>query len=142
MGLWLDVAGWTGAVLMLASYLSVSMGWLRAGRRFQIANLIGSTAFILNGAYYGAWPSVVTNVAWFLISAVALVRMRQGSAADESVPAGPEAGVPDAEAASAAVSAVVTAAVPVVTAAVPIVTGAVPVVPRAAAYGSPVPAEG
>ncbi|UZX04698.1 hypothetical protein F8G81_20405 [Arthrobacter sp. CDRTa11] len=73
--LW-EIAGWSGAVLILSAYLSVSMGWLKAGRRFQVANLIGACAFIVNGAVHEAWPSVVTNVAWCLISAVAIFRMR------------------------------------------------------------------
>ncbi|ADX71358.1 hypothetical protein D7Z96_11680 [Pseudarthrobacter phenanthrenivorans] len=73
--LW-EIAGWAGAVAILSAYLSVSMGWLKAGKGFQTANLFGAVAFIINGTVHGAWPSVVTNVAWFLISAVALVRMR------------------------------------------------------------------
>ena len=73
--LW-EIAGWSGAVLILSAYLSVSMGWLKAGKRFQVANLIGACAFIVNGAVHEAWPSVVTNVAWCLISAVAILRMR------------------------------------------------------------------
>ena len=52
------------------------MGWLKAGKRFQVANLIGACAFIINGAVHEAWPSVVTNIAWCLISAVAIIRMR------------------------------------------------------------------
>lgn len=76
--LW-EIAGWAGAALILSAYLSVSMGWLKAGRRFQMANLIGACAFIVNGAVHEAWPSVVTNIAWFLISAVALVRMRSAN---------------------------------------------------------------
>ncbi|MFC9353166.1 YgjV family protein [Arthrobacter sp. NPDC057013] len=73
--LW-EISGWAGAVAILSAYLAVSMGWLKAGKGFQMANLLGSCAFIVNGAFHEAWPSVVTNVAWFLISAVALVRMR------------------------------------------------------------------
>lgn len=73
--LW-EVAGWAGAVAILGAYLGVSMGWLKAGRRFQTANLLGACAFIVNGAFHEAWPSVVTNMAWFLISALALFRMR------------------------------------------------------------------
>lgn len=74
-----EIAGWAGAALILTAYLSVSMGWLKAGKRFQTANLIGACAFIVNGAVHEAWPSVVTNIAWFLISAVALLRMRSAS---------------------------------------------------------------
>ena len=73
--LW-EIAGWAGAVAILSAYLAVSMGWIKAGRRFQTANLLGACAFIVNGAFHEAWPSVVTNIAWFLISAVALLRMR------------------------------------------------------------------
>jgi hypothetical protein len=73
--LW-EIAGWAGAAAILSAYLSVSMGWLKAGKGFQTANLFGAVAFIINGTVHGAWPSVVTNVAWFLISAIALFRMR------------------------------------------------------------------
>jgi len=114
VGLWLDIAGWGGAVAILASYLSVSMGWLRAGRRFQAANLVGSVAFIINGSYYGAWPSVVTNVAWFVISAVALIRMQRAASRSASAQA------PDA-AAAATVAPAPAHPVPVVTASMPLV---------------------
>lgn len=76
--LW-EVAGWAGAVAILSAYLAVSMGWLKAGKGFQTANLLGAVAFIINGTVHGAWPSVVTNVAWFLISSIALFRMRAAS---------------------------------------------------------------
>lgn len=55
------------------------MGWLKTGRAFQTANLLGAIAFIINGAFHEAWPSVATNVARFLISATALFRMRSAS---------------------------------------------------------------
>ncbi|MCD4853290.1 YgjV family protein [Arthrobacter sp. AK01] len=71
-----EITGWAGAVAMLGGYMGVSLGWLQAGSTFQTVNLFGSCAFIVNGTLHGAWPSVVTNVAWFLISAVALLRMR------------------------------------------------------------------
>lgn len=93
--LW-EIAGWAGAVAILSAYLAVSMGWLKAGKGFQTANLFGSVAFIINGTLHGAWPSVVTNVAWFLISAVALVRMRSESPATALEPAPVQyPGVPD-----------------------------------------------
>jgi hypothetical protein len=76
--LW-EIAGWAGAAAILSAYLAVSMGWLKTGRGFQTANLLGAIAFIINGAFHEAWPSVVTNVAWFLISAIALIRMRSTS---------------------------------------------------------------
>lgn len=91
-----EIAGWAGAVVILSAFLAVSMGWLKAGKGFQTANLLGACAFIVNGAVHEAWPSVVTNVAWLLISGVALFRMR---AARSSVKAGAAPvqlpGVPD-----------------------------------------------
>jgi len=130
VGLWLDIAGWGGAVAILASYLSVSMGWLRAGRRFQAANLVGSVAFIINGSYYGAWPSVVTNVAWFVISAVALIRMQRAASRSASAQA------PDAAAAATVAPAPAhpVPAHPVAAPAhpVPVVTASMPLVPLAA----------
>jgi hypothetical protein len=109
--LW-EIAGWSGAVLILSAYLSVSMGWLKAGKRFQVANLIGACAFIVNGAVHEAWPSVVTNVAWCLISAIAILRMR---ATQESPVAAVEApqvqfpGVPDTTGQIAVVEAITSA---------------------------------
>ena len=113
--LW-EIAGWAGAVAILSAYLSVSMGWLKAGKGFQTANLFGAVAFIINGTVHGAWPSVVTNVAWFLISAVALLRMRAA----------------DAPAASADASQVQYPGVPDTTgqmAVVEVLTGSLPAVP-------------
>lgn len=81
--LW-EIAGWAGAAAILSAYLAVSMGWVKAGRRFQTANLFGACAFIVNGAFHEAWPSVVTNIAWFLISAVALLRMRSAGQRPEA----------------------------------------------------------
>ncbi|NUT72497.1 YgjV family protein [Pseudarthrobacter sp. C4D7] len=94
--LW-EIAGWAGAVAILSAYLAVSMGWLKAGKGFQTANLFGSVAFIINGTLHGAWPSVVTNIAWFLISAVALVRMREAEVPAEALEAAhiQYPGVPD-----------------------------------------------
>jgi hypothetical protein len=109
--LW-EIAGWSGAVLILSAYLCVSMGWVKAGKRFQVANLIGACAFIINGAVHQAWPSVVTNVAWCLISAVAILRMR---ATHESPVAAAEApqvqfpGVPDTTGQMAVVEAITSA---------------------------------
>ncbi|MDP9887511.1 CBU_0592 family membrane protein [Pseudarthrobacter enclensis] len=112
--LW-EIAGWAGAVAILSAYLAVSMGWLKAGKGFQTANLFGSVAFILNGTLHQAWPSVVTNVAWFLISAVALVRMRSEETAAKPAEAAhvQYPGVPDSTGQLAVVEAL-TEALPVV----------------------------
>jgi hypothetical protein len=109
--LW-EIAGWSGAVLILSAYLSVSMGWLKAGKRFQVANLIGACAFIVNGAVHEAWPSVVTNVAWCLISAVAILRMRATDGSPAAAAEAPQVqfpGVPDTTGQIAVVEAITSA---------------------------------
>ncbi|MDQ0000364.1 MULTISPECIES: CBU_0592 family membrane protein [Pseudarthrobacter] len=109
--LW-EIAGWTGAALILSAYLSVSMGWLKAGKGFQAANLVGACAFIVNGTVHEAWPSVVTNVAWFVISAIALLRMRATNEAPAAAVEAPQVqfpGVPDTTGQIAVVEAITSA---------------------------------
>jgi hypothetical protein len=99
MELLFEISGWAGAVAILSAFLAVSMGWLKAGKGFQTANLLGACAFIINGAFHEAWPSVVTNIAWFLISAVALLRMRSTQDSPAGAVQAPQVqfpGVPDA----------------------------------------------
>lgn len=109
--LW-EIAGWAGAALILSAYLSVSMGWLKAGKGFQAANLVGACAFIVNGTVHEAWPSVVTNVAWFVISAIALLRMRATNEAPAAAVEAPQVqfpGVPDTTGQIAVVEAITSA---------------------------------
>ena len=71
-----EIAGWAGAVLILAAY-----GLLTAGRltskdaSYQWMNVVGAVGFIVNSAWNGAWPSAILNVIWVGIGAVALSRM-------------------------------------------------------------------
>ncbi|MEO8283941.1 MAG: hypothetical protein ABI568_11140 [Pseudarthrobacter sp.] len=98
MELLYEIAGWAGAAAILSAYLTVSMGWLKPSRGFQIANLLGAAAFIANGAFHEAWPSVVTNICWFIISAIALLRMSSASPLPSPTAHDPQTqfpGVPD-----------------------------------------------
>ena len=82
MGIFAEVSGWFGALIVLVGFACFSLGWFAHGRLFQLCNLVGSAALIVNGWYHGAWPSVALNVAWGTIAAVALARLRRsGSAA-------------------------------------------------------------
>ena len=71
-----EVAGWTGAVLILLAYLLVSTDRL-TGRSpaFQWMNLFGAAGFIVNGAWHGALPSASLNVVWMAIAAFSLWRI-------------------------------------------------------------------
>ena len=67
-----EVAGWSGAALILLAYLLLSAGKL-TGRSllYQAMNVVGAAGFVINGWWHGAIPSAVLNVLWLLIGAVA-----------------------------------------------------------------------
>ena len=74
---WLvEIAGWTGATLILLAYLLLSLGRL-TGRSaaYQGMNVAGAAGFIVNGWWHGAIPSAALNVIWMLIGAVAVSRI-------------------------------------------------------------------
>jgi hypothetical protein len=48
--LW-EITGWTGAVAILGAFLAVSMGWWKAGKGFQVANLPGAIASSSTGPF-------------------------------------------------------------------------------------------
>ncbi len=76
MKTFVDVAGWTGAALILGAYGLISAGKIQ-GRSalYQWMNVLGATGFILNSGWYGAWPSVGLNIVWLAIGIVALMRL-------------------------------------------------------------------
>ena len=71
-----EVAGWTGASLILLAYLLLSAGRLTGQSVvYQAMNVVGAAGFIVNGWWHGAIPSAVLNVIWMLIGAIALWRI-------------------------------------------------------------------
>lgn len=76
-GRWLvEVAGWTGAILILLAYLLLSMGRLTGSSFiYQLMNVVGAAGFVLNGWWHGAIPSASLNVIWMMVGAVALWRI-------------------------------------------------------------------
>jgi hypothetical protein len=80
--LFVEVAGWSGAALILLAYLLLSMGKLTGqSAAYQWMNVFGAAGFIVNGWWHGALPSAVLNVIWMMIGGVALWRIarRKGS---------------------------------------------------------------
>lgn len=74
-----EVAGWTGASLILLAYLLITAGKLTGQSAvYQWMNVAGAAGFIVNGWWHGAIPSAVLNVIWMLIGAVALLRIAAG----------------------------------------------------------------
>ena len=73
-----EVAGWTGALLILLGYLAITTGKLTGDSAlFQWINVAGATGFVVNGWWHGAIPSAALNIVWLLIGSVALIRLRR-----------------------------------------------------------------
>jgi len=74
--LMVDIAGWAGAVLILAGYGLLTAGKLTSRDAiYQWMNVVGAVGFIINSAWHSAWPSAILNVIWVGIGVVALSRM-------------------------------------------------------------------
>ena len=73
-----EIAGWTGAALILSAYLLLSMGRLTGQSIvYQGMNVFGAAGFTLNGWWHGAIPSAALNVVWMMIGAGALWRIHR-----------------------------------------------------------------
>jgi TRAP-type C4-dicarboxylate transport system permease small subunit len=71
----IDVAGWTAALLILSAYALLSFGKMQAHSAvYQVMNIAGAVGFIINCAWNNAWPSVALNVVWLGIGFYALRR--------------------------------------------------------------------
>jgi hypothetical protein len=72
--------GFVGGVAVLGGFAGVASGRLAAhGARYHALNLAGGLALVIAGLPAGAWPSVLVNGAWALISAHGLTRARESS---------------------------------------------------------------
>ena len=72
----IDLAGWTGAALVLIAYGLVSLNKKVEARSylFQLSNLFGALLLLVNTAVKGAYPSTFVNVVWIGIATVTLFR--------------------------------------------------------------------
>jgi Na+-translocating ferredoxin:NAD+ oxidoreductase RnfD subunit len=65
----IDLLGWLGAGLILLGYFLVSTKRDKAtGVRYQLINLIGGVALIINAYFKGAMPFVFLNSVWVIIA--------------------------------------------------------------------------
>lgn len=77
----IDVAGWSAALLILLAYALLSFGKIQPRSWvYQLMNIAGAAGFIINCAWNGAWPSVALNVVWLGIAFYALRRNFRGIA--------------------------------------------------------------
>ncbi len=74
----IDIAGWTGTVLVLGSYALISSGKLQPrSALYQGMNLVGAIGLAIYSGWNGAWPSAGLNVVWLGIALVAMRRHRR-----------------------------------------------------------------
>jgi len=74
----IDIAGWTGTVLVLGSYALISSCKLQPrSALYQGMNLVGAIGLAINSGWNGAWPSAGLNVVWLGIALVAMRRNRR-----------------------------------------------------------------
>lgn len=72
----IEACGWLGALLILGSYILVSLGRLQGrSRTFQWLNVIGAAGFVVNSGWHGAMPSTVLNVVWMGVGLATLWRI-------------------------------------------------------------------
>ena len=78
MDFWIKVAveaiGWIGTVAIVGAYglLTTHRVQLQS-RSYQWLNLLGSIGLMINGAYNGAYPSMMLNLIWLVWAAYAIV---------------------------------------------------------------------
>lgn len=73
----IEIIGWTGAALILASYILLSNGRLHGQSRvYQWMNVVGAADFVLNSGWNGAIPSAALNVVWMAMGLFTLWRLR------------------------------------------------------------------
>ena len=71
-----EIAGWSGAVLILLAYLLLSLGKLTGQSPvYQWMNVVGGAGFVVNGWWHGALQSAALNVVWMMIGGFALWRI-------------------------------------------------------------------
>lgn len=82
ISLFIAIAGWAGAILILASYVLLSTGRLD-GRSFayQWMNLLGAAGIAANSGWNGAVPSAVLNLIWMGIAVYALTGAKRNAPA-------------------------------------------------------------
>jgi hypothetical protein len=77
---WVDFLGWVGTVSYLLAYALLSAKKLPADSlRYQWMNLVGGVFLVINGAYFGAYPSVGLNLVWVGITLFAMFANRKPS---------------------------------------------------------------
>ncbi len=75
----IEIAGWIGAICVLAAYILLSTGKLTSrSPLFHWLNITGAAGFIINTVSHHAIPSMALNVVWLGVGGWALWRIHTG----------------------------------------------------------------
>jgi hypothetical protein len=70
-----EVIGWSGALIVLAAYLLAARDvWPASGVRSAVANMLGAALLTVNAWRHGAFPSASLNIVWIAIALATLAR--------------------------------------------------------------------
>jgi len=76
----INVAGWSGALLLLLAYILVSNKKLAGDSLlYQLLNLVGSVLLLLNAYHFRALPSVGVNSVWIGIAFFTIIKGKKAS---------------------------------------------------------------
>ena len=74
--LFAEIAGWYGAIAILAAYALVSFDLISGdGLFFQLLNLTGALGVIAIALYKKVRQSVVLNIFWGLVAVIAIIKI-------------------------------------------------------------------
>jgi hypothetical protein len=77
------ILGSIGAIALLISYVLVSTKRVEGDSfTYQILNLAGSLLLMVNGFYFGAYPSGVLNIIWGSVASFELWRINRKTLQD------------------------------------------------------------
>ena len=82
MGLFINILGWVGSVLVIGAYGLNSYQKIKSDSlAFQLMNLAGGILLIINSMYKEAYPFTFINTVWVIIAILAIVRKLKKSTA-------------------------------------------------------------
>ncbi len=71
----IELCGWVGAIMLLIAYSANLLGKVKNDAViFLVTNIIGSGLLIFNAYANKAYPFIIINVFWFLVSTYQLMK--------------------------------------------------------------------
>lgn len=81
----IEIAGWAGALLILAGYALLTSGRVTAqSPLYQWINVVGAAGFVVSGLANQVYPVAGLNIVWMGIGIVALWKIAQRNGSSTS----------------------------------------------------------